>query len=340
MERRAHELLDPRVHAYYAAGAGEEISVAENVAAWRRRRLRPRVMRDVSRVDTRTAVLGDDVAFPVLVAPFAWQGLLSRRAEVDTARATAAEETIMCLSTNCTADPGDVSAACRHRPWWFQVYLMRDRGFTQGLIEQAVAAGARALVLTVDAPFRGRWPRAVAAGFAVPDDAFVDRRAAASVPPVGAHGLTQDPALSLDDLAWLREVSGLPLVVKGVLRPDDAAACVEAGASGVVVSNHGGRQLDRAVATADALPEVAAAVGDRAEVYVDGGIRSGLDALIALASGARAVLVGRPCAWGLAVEGEAGVRRVLVLLREELEMAMAMAGVRTIAEAMAGDLLA
>jgi 4-hydroxymandelate oxidase len=280
-------------------------------------------------VELSTSLLGEPVKHPILVAPTASHSFAHPEAELATARGAARADALMVISTRSNVTLEELASAAPDARRWFQVYVMRDRGWTRELMSRAAAAGCTALVLTGDTPYVGRKLRPSMATLRVPDAATANRPAAAP-----AHELAseQDPSISFDAIAWLREESGLPVVVKGVLRGDDARRCVEAGAAGVVVSNHGGRQLDGALATAAALPEVVDAIGDAAEVYVDGGIRSGTDVLRALALGARAVLVGRPVLWALAVGGADGVATVLEHLRQQLWEAAALAGAATIAE--------
>lgn len=322
---------------YFRGGADDEATLTDNVAAWRRLRLRPHVLRDVSAVTSATTVLGTPVAAPVLVAPTAYHLVAHPDGEAGTARGAAAAGSLMTLSTFATQSLEEVAAAAPDGARWFQVYVHPDRGWTADLATRAAAAGYSALVLTVDVPVLGRRRRDERNRFALPEPL---RRAhdpgggsPQVTPPVNGSELAahaaraSDPALSPDDIGWLRDVSGLPVVVKGVLRGDDAARCVDAGAAAVAVSNHGGRQLDGAIATADALSEVVAAVGGRAEVYVDGGLRGGSDVVKALALGARAVLVGRPVVYALAVAGWEGVRDVLMAYAQETARAMALCGV-------------
>ncbi|HEX8104545.1 MAG TPA: alpha-hydroxy acid oxidase [Solirubrobacteraceae bacterium] len=321
LEAAARAALDPAVHAFYAGGTGPA-----DAAAWARVGLRPRVLRDVAAVDTATTVLGVPVASPVLAAPVALLGLAHPGGEAAWAAGVAAAGGLRVLSTRTTTAIAAVADAAPGAPWWFQVYVMRDRGLTAELVRRAAAAGAGALVLTGDTPrVAARAPLEVPAGGYMPDlpgDLRRDPRA------------FQDPRTTFADVAWLREVSGgLPVLVKGVLRGDDARACLAAGAAGVIVSNHGGRQLAGAVAPAAALPEVADAVAGEAEVLVDGGIATGVDVLRALALGARAVLVGRPLVWALATGGGDGVRAFLDELRAELEEALALAGATSPADA-------
>jgi 4-hydroxymandelate oxidase len=314
-EERARAALDPSVYDYYAGGSGNETTLAANVSAWDRIAVRPRVLRDVAAVTTRTTVLGTPVNTPICVAPTAFQALAHPEAETATARAARETGSLLVLSTRTSRPVEEVAAALGPTPWWFQVYVMRKRALTRELVERAVAGGARALALTADTPYLPRGRR--------------DRNPSLKTEPEAE----QAPDLTFDDIGWLREISGLPVVVKGVLRGDDATACAAAGAAAVWVSNHGGRQLDGAVATADALPEVAeAAAAAGLETYVDGGIRRGVDVLRALALGARAAFIGRPAVWGLAAGGADGVRTELLALVGDLESAMGLAGARSIPE--------
>ncbi|MCI0571007.1 MAG: alpha-hydroxy-acid oxidizing protein [Myxococcaceae bacterium] len=331
LEAQARAVLPQDVHAYFAGGAGEELTLEANLAAWRALRLRPRVLRDVAHVDTSTTVLGTSVASPVLVAPTAFHRLAHPEGERATAEGTARAGSLLVLSSRASVRLEQVAAVAG--PWWLQVYVLRDRGLTRALVQRAAAAGARAVVLTGDTPYVGR-KRLDRSALALPDEDFL-----ANLEGVTDRALAeQAPDVTFDDIAWLKDVSGLPVLVKGVLRGDDAVRCLQAGAAGVVVSNHGGRQLDGAVASAVALPEVVEAVGGRAEVLVDGGVRNGRDVVRALALGARAVLVGRPVLWALAVEGATGVQRLLDSLREDTAHSMALAGAARVADVTA-DLL-
>jgi len=332
LERRARTVLTRDAYDYYAGGADDEVTVADNVAAWSRLRLRPHVLRDVSAITTATTVLGTPVNLPVLVAPMAYQRLATHAGEAATARAAAAAGTVMLVSTLATVSLEDVAAAAPQAPRWFQLYVHRDRGWTEELVRRAAAAGYRALVLTVDLPVLGYRPRDERNAFSLPDGLQMANvgRTTADTEDMSALRLyasqEMDAALTPADIEWLRGLVDLPVLVKGVLRGDDARLAVDAGATGVIVSNHGGRQLDGAVSGADALPDVAAAVAGRAEVYVDGGVRRGTDVVKALALGARAVLVGRPLLWGLACGGEQGAVDVLEGLRAELARALALCG--------------
>jgi isopentenyl diphosphate isomerase/L-lactate dehydrogenase-like FMN-dependent dehydrogenase len=319
-EALAHARMHPAAWDYYAAGAGDEITLRENRAVFDRMRLRPRVLVDVSSIDTATTVLGSPVAMPILVTPTAMHRYACEEGECATARAAGAAGTLMVAATEASRTLEDIAAAATG-PLWFQLYVYSQRHLAEALVRRAEAAGYRAIVLTVDAPQWGHKPRS--------------ERTEATIPPfatanVDVTGL--DPAsLTWDAVAWLRSLTRLPLVLKGILTAEDASLAVEHGVEGIVVSNHGGRQLDSVPATIEALPEVVDAVAGRCEVYLDGGIRRGTDVLKALALGARAVLVGRPILWGLAANGADGARHVLELLHAELESAMALAGRPTLA---------
>ena len=335
-ERLAEERLDPGTFGYYVGGAGDEWTLRENVAAFNRWVLRPRMLVDVSEVSTATTVLGTEVSMPVLVAPTAFHRMAHPDGEPAMARGAAAAGTVMCLSTLATATLEEVAAAAPDGQRWFQLYWSRDRGVVQDVVERAAAEGYGALVLTVDLPVLGRRERDLRAGFEIPEEIPVPAflalaKDAGGVSPEDINWAV-DHSLTWRDLQWLRSISSLPLLVKGILTAEDAELACDAGAAGVVVSNHGGRQLDGVAASLDALPEVVEAVGDRAEVLLDGGIRRGTDVVKALALGARAVLAGRAPLWGLAVDGAEGVQRVLELLREEVELALALCGCASPAE--------
>lgn len=334
LRERARELIDPVAFDYYVSGADDEVTLADNEAAWQRLKLLPKVLRDVSAVDPSTTVLGERIPSPLIVAPTAYHRLAHDEGEAATGRGVAAAGTVMCVSTLATVSLEDVAAAAPDAARWFQLYIRKDRSFTEDLVARAKATGYRALVLTVDLPVFGRRWRDERNNFTLPDG-MIMANLDAPAPNVEGSGLAAyaedefDRTLTFDDISWLREVGDLPVVVKGVLRGDDAAACANAGAAAVIVSNHGARQLDTAAATADALPAVVEAVGDSAEVYVDGGIRRGTDIVKALALGARAVLVGRPVLWGLATGGADGVRAVLDELTSEFVRALTLCGTPT-----------
>jgi 4-hydroxymandelate oxidase len=325
-EARAAARLPPEVQQYYRAGAGDEVARDEAAAAWRALRLRPRVLRDVSAVDTSLDLLGSRLSTPVLVGPTALHGLAHPDGEVATALGAAAAGSLLVLSTRASRRLEDVPAG----PWWFQAYVMRDRGLTRALVQRAAAAGATAVVLTGDTPYLGTRPGA--GRLALADDPLVNLAQHLAAGDDGRRSAEQDPSAGLEAIGELADAAGLPVLVKAVLRADDARACLDAGAAGVVVSNHGGRQLDRAVPTAAALPEVAQAVGGRGPVLVDGGLRCGLDVLCALALGADAVLLGRPVLWALADDGAAGVQACLSALTAEVAHAMGLVGAARVAD--------
>jgi isopentenyl diphosphate isomerase/L-lactate dehydrogenase-like FMN-dependent dehydrogenase len=327
-EAAARERLEPGAYGYMAGGAGDEHTLRANSAAFARWELRPRVLVDVGSVSTATTVLGTEIALPLLVAPTAFQRLADPEAELSTAKAAATAGTVMTLSTLSSVTPAELAAAAPGAAQWFQLYWSRDRGFTQTLVQGAAEAGFSALMLTVDLPVAGRRERDVRAGFALPDDLPLPNLPIALQREDfhAALNTAVDDTLTWRDLEWLHSVSELPLVVKGILTAEDALLAAEHGAAAVVVSNHGGRQLDGVPATLDVLPEVAEAVGDRVEVLLDGGIRRGIDVLKALALGARAALSGRAVLWGLAVDGEDGAACVLELLRREIELGLTLLG--------------
>ena len=326
-ERRAAAVLEPGVFDWFAGGAGDEHALRANTAAFRRFRLRPRVLVDVEHVTPATTVLGHELALPILVAPTAFQRLVHPEGELAMARGAAAAGTVMCISTMATSSFADIEAAAPGAARWLQVYHFTDRERTRALIESGRAAGASAIVLTVDTPVRGRRERELGAGFRLPGIGRVPNVAAALA---GSRATSLEEVISRTltwrDLEWLVSETGLPVLLKGVLTREDAELACEAGIAGVIVSNHGGRQLDGVDAGIDALGEVVEAVAGRVEVLVDGGVRRGLDAIVALALGARAVLVGRPLVWALAVGGEDGVAHLLGLLHDEVATALTLLG--------------
>ena len=332
----ASQQLSPMARDYYVSGSWDEITLRDNRAAFERYKLRPRMLVDVSQRDLSTTILGQSLPLPILIAPMAFQCLAHPEGEIATAKAAAKLGSVMVLSTLATTSMEDVASVRSQTPQWFQLYVHRDRGLTRALVERAHAAGFQALCLTVDAPVLGKREKDTHNQFVLPSDmelANFSRLAHLEISyQPGESGLFAyfleqlNPALTWSDLEWLQSLSPLPLVVKGILRGDDAIRAVEHGAKAVMVSNHGGRQLDGAIASIDALSEVVAAVGDQVDVLVDGGIRRGTDVLKALALGAKAVLLGRPVLWGLTLAGEAGVKHVLELLRDELDLAMALSG--------------
>lgn len=340
-EALARERLEPFAWDYFAGGSGDEVTLRANREAFGRLRLRPRMLVDVSTVDLRTTALGTPVTMPIFVAPMAYQRLANAEGEITTARGSGEAGALMVASTMSTRTLEEIATAATG-PLWFQLYVYKNRAVSEALVRRAEAAGYRALVLTVDAPRLGRRERDVRNSFTLPADLSAANFAAehseimriqtAGASALAVHAAAEfDTSLTWEALSWLRSVTKLPVVVKGILTGEDAEEAVSRGADGIIVSNHGGRQLDSAPAGIEALPEVVeAASGSRTEIYMDGGVRRGTDVLKALALGARAVLVGRPVLWGLAADGEVGVRRVLELLRDELELAMALAGRPTI----------
>jgi isopentenyl diphosphate isomerase/L-lactate dehydrogenase-like FMN-dependent dehydrogenase len=322
-EALAAERLEPGAHGYYAGGAGDELTLRWNVESFRSWQLRPRVLVDVSTCTTATTVLGEQVSMPLLVAPVAFQRVAHPDGEPGMARAARAVGTIVCLSTLATSTPEEVAAT--GAPRWFQVYVFRDDGVTRELVARARDAGFSALALTVDTPVLGRRERDRRTGFTLPADLRVESLGRGGVSPMEAFALMSE-SVSWRDVERLADEAGLPVLVKGVLTIEDARLACDHGAAGVIVSNHGGRQLDGVAATIDALPEVVEGVDGRIEVLLDGGIRRGTDVVKALALGARAVLAGRAPLWGLAVDGEAGARRVLELLRDEVLLALKLVG--------------
>jgi isopentenyl diphosphate isomerase/L-lactate dehydrogenase-like FMN-dependent dehydrogenase len=325
-EAAAAAVLEEGPLGYYAGGACDELTLRDNEAAWRRIAIRPRVLVDVAERDLRTTVLGKEHPHPVFVAPIAFHRLAHDEGERATARGAAAAQSLYCVSSLATATPAEVAAAAPEGRRWFQLYVFKDRGVSRALVEAAVEHGYEALVVTADLPVLGVRERELRSGYAI-DAAELIPGVHAGTLPLTDIGLLIDPSLTWEDVERFAADFGLPVLVKGVLTAQDARLAAEHGAAGVVVSNHGGRQLDTVLAGADALPEVVEAAAGRLDVLVDGGVRRGTDVLKALALGARAVMVGRPVVWGLAVGGADGVRTVLELLRDELDVALALAGV-------------
>ncbi|WP_197275008.1 alpha-hydroxy acid oxidase [Luteipulveratus halotolerans] len=323
LRQRAQALLPPAVWDYIETGAGAETSLDEAENAWHRWRFRPHVLRDVRTVDTSTTLYGDRLALPVVVAPTASHGLYHPDGERASVAGAGASGAAFCVSTRTSRTFEDVAAAATG-PWWMQVYVTAARDITEAMVGRCVDAGASALVLTGDTPYVSRRARAEHAAALV--DAAADDNLGRHLTGRDISALAADPGITTEQIRWLHELSGLPVLVKGVLRGDDATACLDAGAEGIVVSNHGARQLDRVVPTASALPEVVAAVGGRAPVLVDGGLRNAYDVLVALALGADAVLLGRPAIYALACGGADGVRDLLTALQDDLAHLMGLAG--------------
>lgn len=333
-ELAAKAALGPAAFDYYAGGAMDEITLRENRAGFERLRLRPRVLVDVSCRQLSTTLLGRSIPFPVLIAPTALHGLAHPDGEVATARAAGVEGVTLVLST-VSNRPLEAVREASNAPLWFQLYVYRDLELSRELVQRVEGAGFDALVLTVDAPVLGQRERDVRHRFHLPPGLVLANLPAGlqrlpEAPDdsaMAAHfATTINPALSWKDLDWLASISRLPVIVKGVLRADDARLAVDHGAKAVIISNHGGRQLDTAVTSIEALPEIVDCVGGEIELLLDGGVRRGTDIVKALALGARAVLLGRPILWGLAVGGEAGVRHVLQIMRSELDRTLALCG--------------
>ena len=344
-EAHARQHLDDNAWAYFSGGAADEITLRANRTAWSDLSLWPRVLRPLAGGHTRVNLLGRTLEHPILLAPIAFQRLAHPDGELAMAYAAAALGAGLVLSTQASVSLEAVAQAVRpdpgRGPLWFQLYLQHDRGFTQALVQRAESAGYEALVLTVDAPSSGVRDRERRAGFRLPPGVGAVNLAGLQAPSTfrprpGQSALFDDllhHAPTWDDIAWLQSITRLPVLLKGVLHPADARLAVSVGAAGLIVSNHGGRTLDTAPATASALPRAVQAVGGAVPVLVDGGIRRGTDILKAMALGASAVLVGRPAVWGLVNAGAAGVAHVLRLLRDELEIAMALTGCATLADA-------
>jgi len=345
-ERLAAKLLPQPEFDYIAGGSDDEQSLARNAAAFDRWQLVPAVLRDVSAVDASATFLDGDVRMPVGIAPVAFQHFAHPEAEIATARAAADAGVVFCLSTMSSRSLEDVAAASGAGRRWFQLYVHRDRSRSEDLVRRAAAAGYEAIVVTVDFPVAGNRERDKRNRLAYPQ-VFGNFDASADLEPAADHGPQNinaviggfnDASFAWRDLSWLLDVATLPVLIKGILSAEDARLAVDHGAAGVIVSNHGGRQLDRSPAALEQLPDVVDAVNGRAEVYVDGGVRRGTDVLTALALGARGVFIGRPAVFGLAVAGEAGVRRALALLEAELLTDMALLGTPRLADLDAGYL--
>jgi 4-hydroxymandelate oxidase len=331
-EPLAVERMTAPAYGYVAGGAWDEITLRESVEAWKRFRFVPRVLRDVSAVDVSGRFLGRTAALPVAVAPTAAQGLAHPNAEAEMVSGAAAAGIPHTLSTTSSKSMEEVAAAAPDAERWFQLYIVGGMRYSRSLVERAEAAGYRAIILTVDLPVLGRRERDVRLGFEMPPLAHID---AVDDEHDSRYGALADPlkaTLTWDTLAEIRSWSSLPMIVKGILAPDDARRAVDEGVDGIVVSTHGGRQLDRVITSADALRPIVEAVDGRCEVWVDGGIRRGLDIVAALCLGATGVLVGRPFYWALAAAGQEGVQHAASILRAELELALPLLGCSSIDE--------
>jgi len=324
-EAAARAVLPSAYFDFIAGGAEDELSVHWNREAYQRRAIRNRILVDITDREMSVVVAGSRLPHPIILAPTAYHQLAHPEGEVATAQGAAAAGAVMTVSTNATIPLEDVAVAAQGAVLWFQLYAHRDRATTEGLLRRACAAGYQAIVVTGDLPVLGRRERDIRNAFALP-------------PGMGIANLDDRPdraqqmPFTWQDIAWVKSISDRPVIVKGVVHPGDAARAIEAGADAIWVSNHGGRQLDTAIAPLDALDAIVAATAGAVPIIVDGGIRRGSDILKALALGADAIAIGRPQLWGLAVGGAAGVQRVVEILRDELSMVMALAGCRTLAE--------
>jgi 4-hydroxymandelate oxidase len=336
-ERAAKARMSPMSWNYMSGAAADEHTLRWNHEAYQRLRLKPRALIDVSRLDTRVQLLGRELPFPILLAPTAYHKLVHPEGEIAVVKGANAADATMVVSTSATTSLEDVAAAST-QPLWFQLYVQPDRGFTRELVLRAAAAKYEALVITVDTPVLGPRYREIRDRFALPPG--MERPNLRKVGGAGAanrptekqiYSTTLDPKLTWQDIDWLRSLTKLPVFLKGILNPEDADRAAGMGVAGIIVSNHGARNLDTVPATIDALPEVIAKVGGRVPVLIDGGIRRGTDILKAIALGANAVLIGRPYLYGLGAQGATGVTRVVNILRREFEMAMALSGRPTIA---------
>jgi 4-hydroxymandelate oxidase len=335
LEKLAKEKLPHSAHDYYSSGAWDEVTIRENRAAFERISIHYRVLVDVSWRDLSATLFGQPIAMPILIAPTAFHKLAHPDGELATVRAAGKAGTIMVLSSLSTTLVEDVMKAASG-PVWFQLYINKDRGFTRDLVARVEAAGYQALMLTVDTPEWGRRERDIRNKFHLPAGLAAVNLLPSNVrgEAIGQSGSGMgqaftwmlDASVTWKDVDWLRSLTKLPVILKGICRADDARRAVENGANGIVVSNHGGRQMDTAPATIEVLPRCADAVEGRVPVLLDGGVRRGLDVLKALALGATAVQIGRPILWGLAADGQSGVEHALNLLRQELDLAMALAG--------------
>jgi isopentenyl diphosphate isomerase/L-lactate dehydrogenase-like FMN-dependent dehydrogenase len=340
-EAAAREKLPKTAYDYYRSGANDEITLRENHAAYERIQLHPRVLKDISKPDLATRILGQDIAMPILVAPTAFHRMAHPLGEVATVRAAGEANTIMIFSTLSNSSFEEVMPEATG-PVWFQLYVYKDREATLSLIQRAESQGCTAIAVTVDAQVWGRRERDIKNRFRLPKDLSIKNLMPTGQEQMpkkkGESGLAAyvawqfDPTLSWKDIDWLCARSKIPVLLKGVMHPGDARLAIDHGAAGVIVSNHGARQLDTVPATIDALPAIVEAVDGKIEVLIDGGIRRGTDVFKALALGAKAVAVGRPIIWGLAVDGQAGAKRILDLLRKDFELTMKLCGCTSIQE--------
>ncbi|XP_012528234.1 hydroxyacid oxidase 1 [Monomorium pharaonis] len=335
-EKYALEHLPASVRDYYKSGAGEEYSVKWNREAFKNYKIRPRFLRNVSKRDISTTVLGHKISMPLGVAPTAMQRMAHPDGECANAKAAQAAGTIFILSTIATSSIEEVAEAAPKAIKWFQLYIYTDRNVTLNLIRRAERADFKALVLTIDAPFFGDRRADLRNNFALPNhlrfanfQGDLSKRVNTAKTGSGLNEYVTalfDPSLSWDDVKWLRSITTLPIILKGILTVEDARLAVETGVDGIIVSNHGARQIDSVPASIEVLPEISKAVGDKIEVYMDGGVTQGIDVLKALALGAKMVFLGRPMLWGLVHSGEKGAREILEIMRKEIDLAFALSG--------------
>jgi 4-hydroxymandelate oxidase len=335
LQELAEGCMSRMAMAYVSGGAADELTLRANCEDWKRIRLKPRVLVDVSQVDLKTQVLGQQFDLPILLAPAAFHRLCHREAELATVAGANQAGTGMVLSSFATEAVETITAAAKHSVW-FQLYMQPDKGLTREMVQRAESAGCRALCVTVDTPVLGARHRESRSHFQLPKDFKLPNLKLGPVSHRPLRGSIYsellNPGLTWKDIEWLRSIATVPVLLKGVLNPEDALCAVDAGADGLIVSNHGARNLDTLPSTAEALPRVAEKIQGRLPLLVDGGIRRGTDVLKALAMGAKGVLIGRPYLYGLAIAGAAGVARVIEILRTELTMAMALTGRTSIAE--------
>jgi 4-hydroxymandelate oxidase len=330
-EEHAQRCMSPMAYAYVASGAADEITLRWNREAYDNIALRPRMLRDVDNVDTAVTLFGQTLAFPILLAPTAYHRVLHPDGEIETAKGAGAAGATWIVSTATTTPLEDIARVAT-APLWFQLYVQPDKGITKDLVQRAEGVGCQALCLTVDTPVQGVRNRQTRTRFALPPGVTVPYMTQIDAEGRAVMDNRRGMVTTWKDVEWLQSFAKVPVLLKGILDPDDAELSVSAGASGIIVSNHGARNLDTVPATIDVLPEIVECVQGRIPVLVDGGIRRGTDVVKAVASGATAVLIGRPYCYGLAVGGAAGVQRVVEILKTELEMTMQLMGRRTLKE--------
>ncbi|XP_027696076.1 hydroxyacid oxidase 1 isoform X1 [Vombatus ursinus] len=341
-EKYAKIVLQKSIYDYYRSGANDQETLADNIAAFSRWKLYPRMLRNVAKVDLTTSVLGQRISMPICVSPTAMQCMAHVDGEIATVRACHSVGTGMMLSTWATSSIEEVAQAAPEGTRWLQLYIYKDREVTKQLVERAERNSYKGIFLTVDTPYLGNRFDDVRNRFQLPphlrmknfqtnDLAFSSEEGYGDNSGLAEYTANAiDSSINWKDITWLKKLTTLPIVAKGILRADDAREAVEYGVNGILVSNHGARQLDGVPATIDVLPEIVEAVEGKVEVFLDGGVRKGTDVLKALALGAKAVFVGRPIIWGLAYQGEKGVKEVLEMLREEFRLAMALTGCRNV----------